>query len=212
MSKDTKKLIEYDARNGVYNIDGETEVKSLGFLTGVQKERSITTKDIYGDGEVQKTAVTESNSSATIGLTAKDEDFDKDLGYLQDVTGGVAEVSVTSFKLVNIGFETTIETTTGVKAKKVWLLGCQVSPSSDSWQQNTDSTNEVNASYSVSIKGVKLQDETGEAEYKDSSGMTKTVQMMSSTPGDGDTYETFLSKVPTPTVKTSATDTVAIPT
>lgn len=197
-----KTLIQHNCKNGKYSIDG-TQVKSLGYMTAVTLEPSIGSKTLYGDGEVQMTILSDAGLTGTLEMTAQDEDLEKDLGFLKEITQGLARVQVLQNKNISVGFETYVVDDTGItKTKRVWLLGVNVSPSSESLAQDTDTTNENTASYSITAKGVNLKDNASLADYHDSNGNTIKIFKITSKPGDTG-YETFLDSVPVPTAKAS---------
>lgn len=202
-NKAAKKLIEFNCRNGVYSVDSQT-VNPLGYLVSNTLDKSIATKEIYGDGELQLSLLTDKGMAGTLEMTSRDDDFEMDLGFIKEIAQGIADVQVLENKTVAIGYETYILTKDGItKTKKVWLLGVNVAPASDSVSQNTDTINEATASYGLTVKGVNLKNADGSADYVDSNGNTLKVFKISSVPGQ-DGYDTFLQSVPIPKVKTEA--------
>lgn len=199
-SKAGKKLIEFNCKNGVYSVDG-AEVKPLGYLVSNTLDKSISTKDIYGDGELQLSVLSDRGMTGTLEMTARDEEFETDLGFVKSIAQGLADVQVLQNKTIAVGYENYILTADGItKTKKVWLLGVNVSPASDSLSQNTDTTNEATASYGLTVKGVNLKDTGGSDDYVDENGNTLKVFKVSCLPTD-EGYDTFLDSVPTPTSK-----------
>ena len=201
-SKEGKKLIEYNCKNGVYNLGGDdSTIKPLGYLTSVTLDKNIQTKDIYGDGDLQLSILSDKGSNGTLEMTAKDDEFDIDLGFAMKITQGLADIQVLQNKSIAIGFECYITTTDGItKTKKVWLLGVNVSPASDGLSQNTDTINENTASYGITVKGTNLKATGGATDYVDANGNTIKVYKITSLPSDTG-YATFLDSVPVPTAK-----------
>lgn len=201
-SKAGKKLIEYNCKNGVYNLGGEdSTIKPLGYLASVTLDKNIQTKNIYGDGDLQLTILSDKGSTGTLEMTAKDDEFDVDLGFAMKITQGLADIQVLQNKSIAIGFETNITTADGTtKTKKVWLLGVNVSPASDGLSQNTDTINENTASYGITVKGTNLKATGGTTDYVDTNGNTIKVYKVTSLPSDTG-YDTFLDSVPVPTAK-----------
>lgn len=201
-SKQGKKLIEYNCKNGVYCLGGlDSSIKSLGYLVSITLDKNIQTKDIYGDGDLQLTMLSDKGATGTLEMTTKDDDFDVDLGFAMKITQGLADVQVLQNKTISIGFESYLTTSDGTtKTKKVWLLGVNVSPASDGLSQNTDTINESSASYGMTVKGINLKATGGTSDYVDSNGNTIKVYKVTSLPDDTG-YATFLDRVPTPTVK-----------
>ncbi len=201
-SKEGKKLIEYNCKNGVYNLGGDdSTIKPLGYLTSITLDKNIQTKDIYGDGDLQLSILSDKGSTGTLEMTAKDDEFDVDLGFAMKITQGLADIQVLQNKSIAIGFECYITTTDGItKTKKVWLLGVNVSPASDGLSQNTDTINEKTASYGITVKGTNLKATGGATDYVDANGNTIKVYKITSLPSDTG-YATFLDSVPVPTAK-----------
>ena len=196
-SKAGKKLIEYNCKNGVYSVDNLT-VKPLGYLVSNTLDKNISTKDIYGDGELQLSVLSDKGMTGSLETTARDDEFEADLGFVKAISQGLADVQVIQNKTIAVGYESYITTADGItKTKKVWLLGVNVAPASESLSQNTDTTNEATASYGITVKGVNLKT-SGGADYVDENGNTIKVFKISSLPTDAG-YETFLDSVPTPT-------------
>ena len=196
-SKAGKKLIEFNCKNGVYAVDNTVE--PLGYLVSNALDKSISTKDIYGDGELQLSVLSDRGMTGTLEMTARDDEFEEALGFVKTIAQGLADVQVLQNKTIAIGYETYILTADGVtKTKKVWLLGVNVSPASESLSQNTDTTNEATASYGITVKGVNLKGSDG-SDYTDENGNTIKVFKISSVPGT-EGYETFLDSVPTPSI------------
>ena len=204
-SKAGKNIIEFNCKNGVYSVDGTT-VKPLNYLTEIGTEKNVDTKDIYGDGEVILSQINDKGSTGNLGMTARDDDFEKDLGFAMEIEQGLAEVQVLSSESVAIGAECYIvvkDKTSGKavqKTKKVWWLNCNVSPAGTSLSQNTDTTNEATVSYPLTIKGVNLMGADGVTEYVDANGNTRKIFKISCLP-DNANYATFLDTVPIPKAK-----------
>lgn len=200
-SKTGKTLIQYNCKNGVYSVDG-TEVEPLTFLSSITTDKNTTSTDIHGDGETQVTLLNDRGSTGTLEMTARDTEFEIDLGFMQELSNGMGEVQVVQNKTISIGFETYYMGNDGIqKTKKVWFLGVSVNPAGETLSQNTDAINNTSASYPITIKGVNLKATGGTTDYVDANGNTKKVFKISSVPTDSG-YSTFLDSVPTPTVKT----------
>lgn len=204
-SKSGKTLIEYNCKNGVYNLGGtDTAVKPLGYLSAFALEKNTSTKDIYGDGDLQLSIISDKGMTGNLDLTAKDDTFDTDLGFAMSISQGLASVQVLQNKSIAVGFECYVTDASGVtKTKKVWLLGVNVAPAGESLAQNTDTINEAVASYPITVKGVNLQDSTGTTDYVDANGNTIKVFKITALPSDTG-YSTFLDSVPVPKAKASS--------
>ena len=112
-SKQGKKLIEFNCKNGVYSVDG-SEVKPLGYLVSNTLEKNISTKDIYGDGELQLSVLSDRGLTGTLEMTARDDEFETDLGFVKAISQGLADVQVLQNKTISVGFENYILTADGV--------------------------------------------------------------------------------------------------
>lgn len=207
-SKAGKNIIEFNCKNGVYSVDGST-VKPLGYLTAISTEKNVDTKDIYGDGEIILSQINDKGSTGSLEMTARDDDFEKDLGFEMEIEQGLAEVQVLGNVDVAVGAECYIvvkDKTSGKavqKTKKVWWLNVNVSPAGTSLSQNTDTTNEATVSYPLTIKGVNLMGADGVTEYVDANGNTRKIFKISCLPGNAN-YATFLDTVPVPKAKATA--------
>ena len=204
-SKAGKNIIEFNCKNGVYSADGLT-VKPLGYLTAISTEKNVDTKDIYGDGEIILSQMNDKGSTGSLEMTARDDDFEKDLGFEMEIEQGLAEVQVLGNVDIAVGAECYIvvkDKTSGKavqKTKKVWWLNVNVAPAGTSLSQNTDTTNEATVSYPLTIKGVSLMGADGVSEYVDANGNTRKIFKISCLP-DNANYATFLDTVPVPKAK-----------
>lgn len=193
--KANKDLVQYNIQNAVYSVDGSV-VKPLGYAVALSLQRNQETKDFYGDGKLQLSVITDKGQSGNIDLTARDSDFEKDLGMVMEITGGEAEVSVATNKSISIGAEVIVMNKAGeTKVKKCWWFGVSVGASGETYNQTTTTINEANASYPLTINGVDLMDSTGASIYKDSNGMSYKCYKLSALPTDTG-YATFLDSVP----------------
>lgn len=197
-----KDLVQYNVANAVYSLAGDTAgtVKPLTFMNTFSKDRNVTVKDFYGDGELQDSAFSDLTISGAIGTTARDEDFEKDLGFLQALAQGLTgELSVTSATRVHLGFETFIKKKgQPVQVKRVWVFNLQISPPSESLTQNKEDITESTVDYNYKGYGVNLKKSGGTEDYVDTNGMKKKVFTVSSRPSDAG-YADFFKTVPVPT-------------
>ena len=201
--KNGKDLVQYNVQNAVYSLAGDSSgaVKSLTFMNTFSKDRNVTVKDFYGDGELQDSAFSDLTISGAIGTTARDEEFEKDLGFLQTLTSGLTgELSVTSTTRVHLGLETFIKKKgQPVQVKRVWVFNLQISPPSESLTQNKEDITESTVDYNYKGYGVNLKKADGTEDYVDDNGMKKKVFTVSSRPSDKG-YADFFKTVPVPTV------------
>ena len=201
--KNGKDLVQYNVQNAVYSLAGDSSgaVKPLTFMNTFSKDRNVTVKDFYGDGELQDSAFSDLTISGAIGTTARDEEFEKDLGFLQALALGLTgELSVTSTTRVHLGLETFIKKKgQPVQVKRVWVFNLQISPPSESLTQNKEDITESTGDYNYKGYGVNLKKTGGTEDYVDDNGMKKKVFTVSSRPSDAG-YADFFKTVPVPTV------------
>lgn len=197
-SKENKELVSFNIQNVVYSID-HSAVKPAGYAVGISLQRNQETKDIYGDGKLQLSIVTDKSLSGNLDMTTRDNDFERDLGMLMKAeSGGEVEVSVPKNIPIDIGAEVYIINKDGEKkVKRCWWFNVTVGGASDTYNQTTETINEANASYPITVAGTPLMASTGSVEYKDSNGLGRTAYKFSAMPGDA-VYETFLDSVPVP--------------
>lgn len=203
--KKGKDLVQYNVQNAVYSLADDTAgtVKPLTYMNTFSKDRNVNVKAFYGDGELQDSAYSDLSISGAIGTTARDTDFEKDLGFMQTLKDGLlAEVAVTGAKRVHLGFETFIKKKgEAPQVKRVWLLNAQISPPSESLTQTKEDITESTFDYNYTGYGVNLKTADGSSDYVDENGMKKKIFTVSARPGAAG-YQTFFDKVPVPTVET----------
>lgn len=212
-SKQGKTLAQFNVKNAVYNIDGTEEVKPLTWMNTFTKDRNVNTTPLYGDGEVQVSLASDKTISGAIGTTARDEEFEKDVGLAQAMAdGSSAEIAVTNMKRINFGYETEIVGKDGnPKVKKVWVLGAQVSPPNESLTQTQDNISQSTVDYNYTGYGVNAKQASGNEDYIDpETGNPVRVYTVSKKPGDTG-YDNFLTKVPVPTMPAPAEQAAGTP-
>lgn len=204
--KKGKDLVQYNVQNAVYCLvdDTESKVKPLTFMNTFTKDRNVNVKAFYGDGEMQDSAYSDLSISGAVGTTARDTDFEKDLGFMQTLKDGLlAELAVTGAKRVHLGFETFIKKKgEATQVKRVWVLNTQISPPNESLTQTKEDITESTFDYNYTGYGVNMKTADGSSDYVDENGMKKKVFTVSARPGDSG-YQTFFDKVPVPTVATT---------
>ena len=196
--KEGKTLATFNVKNGVYGVSGK--VAKLTYMANFSKEANSDVKTIYGDGEIQYSAINDKGFTGTIGVTARDIDYEKEIGLSMDIDGGVAEVQIVKTTEHAIGFETEAIIDGVSKVKKVWAFGVETNRPSESLNQNTEGINESTVDYPITIKGVNLKDSGGSQDYVDENGHTLKVFTYSKMPTDNG-YATFLDTVPEPKAK-----------
>lgn len=213
LDKSNKDLVQYNVQNAVYALADDTAgtVKPLTFMNTFSKDRNVKVKDFYGDGEVQDSAYSDLTVSGAIGVTARDMDFEKDIGLIETLKDGLsAELAVTGTKRVHLGLETFIKKKgQAAQVKRVWIFNLQISPPSESLTQTKEDITESTFDYSYVGYGTNVKSADGQSDYVDENGMRKKAFTVSARPTDAG-YQTFFEKVPVPTVATTtATTTTA---
>lgn len=200
MDKTGKTLIQFNVKNGQYAIktNGAWAISPLTWLNSFSKEKDMDTTPIYGDGDKQLTLVNDKGYTGTLGLTAQDLEYNKALGFTKELSNGIAEVQQLASIEHCIYFESQYTGKDGItKTKKTWVFGVETQAPSEEYNQNTDSINQSNVEYTITIKGVNTLDSTGQADYRDENGNTIKTYTLSKVPGDTG-YDTFENTVPTP--------------
>lgn len=199
-NKAGKVLAQFNVKNAVYVFVGDTKVKPLTFMNTFSKDRNINTTTLYGDGEAQVSLSSDKTISGAIGTTARDDEFEVDLGIAEKLSdGSKAELAITSMKAINFGYETEFIGKDGItKTKKVWCLNVQVTPPNESLTQTQDNITQSSFDYNYTGYGEYVKAAEGEEDYIDpETGGKMRAYTVSKKPGDKG-YETFLDSVPTP--------------
>lgn len=199
-NKTGKALAQFNVKNAVYNIAGTNEVKPLTWMNTFTKDRNVNITPLFGDGEVQVSLYADTTISGAIGTTARDEEFEKDIGLaVKFADESLGEVAINSVKKINFGFETEIVGKDGiVKVKKVWVFNVQVSPPSESLTQTQENITQSTTDYNYTGYGVNAKAADGTTDYiNPETGKTVRAYTASKKPSDN-TYATFLDSVPSP--------------
>lgn len=203
VDKNGKDLAQFNVKNAVYVLADEAsaQVKPLTYMNTFSKDRNVKVKNFYGDGEMQDSAYSDLSISGAIGTTARDTEFEKDVGLIQTLADGlVGEMAVSGVKRVHIGYETEILIKgKPVQTKRVWVFNVQISPPSESLTQTREDITESAFDYNYTGYGATVKSADGTKDYVDANGMKKRVFTVSSRPSDTG-YATFFDKVPIPTV------------
>lgn len=200
ISKANKVLKEYNVKNGQYALEGETP-KPLTWLTKVSLDADFGEQSVYGDGEEVITLQNDKGYTGSLGMTAPDSDFEKDLGIIEEIDNGIAHVQRVLNPKVSIYFEAYFIGADRIqKTKKVWLFGVNVSKPSTSLDQNTDNPNFSDTEYAITVRGANKKDNAGTADYVDANGNTQKVYRLSSIPTEAG-FTGFENSVPVPKAK-----------
>lgn len=198
ISKTGKTLVGFNVKNGQFKTAAGS-LTSLTWLTRFSKEKDLTTKKIFGDGELVVTLVNDKGFTGTIGMTAQDEEYNKALGFAKELDVGVGEVKQLSVVEHNIYFETDYIGSDGItKTKKTWVFGVETQAPSESYDQNTDDINESTVEYPITIKGTNLKASDGVTDYVDSTTGQKVKVFTYSLKPEDTGYSTFGDSVPVP--------------
>lgn len=207
-NKTGKALAQFNVKSAVYNIAGTNEVKPLTWMNTFTKDRNVNITPLYGDGEVQVSLYADTTISGAIGTTARDEEFEKDIGLaVQLADESLGEVAINSVEKINFGFETEIVGKDGiVKVKKVWVFNVQVSPPGESLTQTQENITQSTTDYNYTGYGVNAKAADGTTDYiNPETGKTVRVYTASKKPSDTG-YATFLDSVPTPKMSSEQTE------
>jgi hypothetical protein len=206
IDKSGKILAQFNVKNGQYKT-ASGSLSSLTWLTKVSLDKNLSTQAIYGDGELQLNLINDKGYTGTIGMTARDIEFETALGMQMELDGGLAEIQQTAAVPISLYFETNFVGADGVvKTKKVWLFGVEVSAPSEALDQNTDDPAIATVEYGITVKGTYLKDTDGETDYIDTTTGNKVkVFKLSSIPTDTG-FDSFGDTVPVPTAKTEEPD------
>lgn len=200
-NKTGKTLVSFNVKNGAYSIGGATpSVKSLNYLVKFSKEKNLSTKAIYGDGEMIVALVNDKGFTGNVTFTAQDYEYNKDLGIGMDIDGGYAEIQQIQSIDHDIYFETNVIIDGKLQTAKVWNFNINASAPSESLDQNTEDSTINNTDYSLTFKGVYLKASTGTADYVDKNGNKIKVFSYKKLPSDVG-YDTFGDTVPVPKAK-----------
>lgn len=203
ISKTGKTLIGYNVKNGQYSILASGvygSPASLTWLTKFSKEKNLATKELYGDGELQLLLVNDKGFTGTIGMTARDEEYEEALGFLMDLDAGSAEIKQLLIQEHAIYFETEYLGNDGdPKVKKTWVYGVTASAPSETFDQNTEDINQTTVEYALTIRGTLLKKSDGLTDYTNTNGENIKVFTYSKKPTDTG-YNTFGDSCPIPKV------------
>lgn len=157
---------------------------------------------IYSDNIMKKNLRTDNGYKGSIGVSAQDRAFEKALGFAMDGAGGLMQVSGTGYKKVAFYFESKEEADFGSYTVKCWLLNCEVGKANRAHNTNTNAPAMGEYSYPLTVKGEKVMNAAGTAEYTDAAGNTQVCTLYIAVPGDTG-YDTFGASVPEPKVPTN---------
>lgn len=203
ISKAGKTLIGYNVKNGQYATfsDGVYGTPaSMTWLTKFSKEKNLSTKEIFGDGELQLLLVNDKGYTGTIGMTARDEEYEEALGFIMNLGAGTSEIQQLLIKEHAVYFESDYMGSDGdPKVKKTWVFGVTANSPSETYDQNTEDINQTNVEYPLTIRGAYLKQNDGATDYVNANGEKAKVFTYSKKPTDFG-YATFGDAVPVPKI------------
>lgn len=203
MAEDYKK--QAPAYHGITNAkytmrtaDGTpgSEVKEIPFVKSISHEPQVESQEVYASDRKVLTIPSDKGSTGNLGTTAPYRTLELDLGQLLEVEGATAEVQITGYKRVDLYYEYTETTESGLSYKvKVWALNVEVGKASRTHTTDENTATIGEYQYPITIYGDKVKDSTGEAVYQDENGNEITASMVISVPGDS-RYAAFDKTVP----------------
>lgn len=196
-----KTLLRFNIANAAFAM-GSTSPVSFGSARKIALESDVSSKKIFGDGEVILHVLNDKGMTAVLTLNEVCEEYEVANGRKVKLTSGIADRQQIDCQSHAVYFETKGALADGSTViVKTWLLGVKsISRPSDNLEQSTDDINEHEIEYNLEVRGVKLKDATGTNNYVDAKGNEVSIYKVTSVPGD-DGYDTFGEAVPVPTMK-----------
>lgn len=197
-------LLELNCKNLKYAVKDALgdygAPKTWTGLKSISLEPNYEEKEVYADGDLQTVLVNDKGFNGEVVVTDKADDFEKDLGFREEITGALADVQQLDRKEIAIYLETDNQSNTGVATvNKHWLLSVFVSRANDKVQQRESSPVVNDVSYKIRVSGDWKMTTDGLAIYTNANGVSQRVTKMTSKPTHTG-YTTFGSTVPTPKV------------
>jgi len=197
-------LLELNCKNLKYAVKdalGDYGVpKTWTGLKSISLEPNYEEKELYADGDLETVLVNDKGYTGEVVVTDKADDFEKDLGFREELTGALADVQQIGRNEIAIYFEVDIQSGAGVASvNKVWLLSVFVSRANDKVQQRESSPVVNDVTYKLRVTGDFKMTSDGSAIYTDANGVSKRATKMTAKPTHTG-YATFGAAVPTPKV------------
>lgn len=200
MAEKEKVLVRFNIKNAKYALqtaDGWSSPVPFGYSDSIALEANYSEKMIYGDGRVVYTAPNDKGKTGTLTLLTIDDDYEIAMKRKMRTAKGLAEIKQLASVPHAIYFETDYIEGGVTKTAKTVVYGVTSGRPSQSFSQTTEDINNNNTDYPLTIKGVPMQDASGNI-YKDSDGNIVYAWQETSVPGDAG-YEDFGSSISFPT-------------
>lgn len=197
-----KTLVRFNIKNAKYakeNSDGSFESPvALGYSDSIALEANYAEKIIYGDGRAVLTIPNDKGKTGTLNLLTIDDDYEIAMKRRMKTASGTAEIKQTASVNHALYFETEYMEEDGeMKTAKTIVYGVTSGRPSETFNQTTEDINNNNVSYPLTIKGIKMKNSAGTADYKDDKGNTVYAWQETCLPGDAG-YETFGQTIQAP--------------
>ena len=194
MAESTKRLVSFNIKNAKYALktdDGYATPVALGYADSISLEAAYSEKVLYGDGLKIATIPNDKGKTGTLTLLTIDEGYEIAMKRRMKIASGTAEIKQFASVEHALYYEFEyMEDDGDIRTAKVWMYGVTSGRPSDSLSQTTEDINNNNVGYSLTIKGVPLMANTGEAQYKDAQGNSLYVWQVCCLPDDTG-YATF---------------------
>ncbi|WP_071428271.1 major tail protein [Merdimmobilis hominis] len=178
-----------------------TEVKEIPYIKSISHEPQVEAQEVFANDSKVLTIPSDQGSTGSLGTTAPYRALEIDLGQLMEVDGATAEVKITGYKRVDLYYEYSETTQSGINYKvKVWALNVEMGKATRSHATDENTATLGEYQYPITIYGDKVKDSTGSAVYQDANGNEITATMVISVPGDAN-YADFGKTVPVVKVK-----------
>jgi hypothetical protein len=154
----------------------------------------------YANGKKVVEIPADQGREGSFTTTAQDYQLEENIGYIDTAIdgGGMGEMRATSFRKIDIYYETDAKTESGANfVIKAWLLMCTVGKCTIEQSTDTESINPNDYEYPVSVEGVKKLASDGTSAYRDANGNEVYITLVTKVPGD-EGYADFENAVPKP--------------
>ncbi|OHE41473.1 MAG: hypothetical protein A2Y16_05385 [Tenericutes bacterium GWF2_57_13] len=197
-------LLELNCKNLKYAVKGTLGAygtpKVWTGLKSISLEPNYEEKEVYADGDLVTVLVNDKGYTGEVVVTDKADDFEKDLGFREELAGALADVQQLDRKEVAIYLEIDNQSDAGIAStNKVWLLGVFVSRANDKVQQRESSPVTNDVTYKIRVSGDLKMTADGSAVYVNANGVSQRASKLTARPSHTG-YATFGNTVPTPKV------------
>lgn len=200
-------LIRFNCKNGKFCLSAaNVQVTDLNYLTKFSWQPDVSTKKIYGDGEIQMELVNDKGSTFTLGMTGECKEYEVAMKRIKDIASGTANLKQNSLVPHNIYLECNVANKgEAQKIMKVWILNVTTEAPQETLDQSQEDVNESGVEIVGYCKGVALlQPGTSTEQAVDADGNPLFVTKVTCLPGQ-EGYANFGSAVPVPREATPVT-------